>query len=234
MVLIGKSRSGKSATVNTIIGRGQNHSRRRFFTSDCVKKRAVRFDQNISIVDTPGIYKSDTPYTNAKIQKEILNSICNASPGPHAIVLVFSNTSYTDDEHNVIPYFKKLFGDDIYKFLIILFSKKDYFDSNKMSLEDHIKSLPLNLQADIGKCEGRVIAFNNTLKGEEGDEQVKELLSMIINNVEYNNGEYYNSEMYIDAKKRLKERKAEMSQRAQMERDMNVYERKRREKNKTI
>lgn len=233
MVLIGKSRSGKSATVNTIIGREQNHSRRWFVTSECVQKRAARFDQKIFIVDTPGVCKSDTPYTNAKIQKEILKSICIASPGPHAIVLVLSNTSYTDDEHSFIPYFEKLFGDDIYKFLIILFTREDYFDSKEMSLEDHIKSLPLNLQADIGKCDGRVIAINNKLKGEKGDEQVKELLSMIINNVEYNNGECYNSEMYIDAEKRLHEREAAMRQRAQLERDTNVCEIKRREKNKT-
>lgn len=226
MVLIGKSRSGKSATVNTI--RGQNQSRRWFVTSECVQKRAARFGQKIFIVDTPGVCKSDTPYTNAKIQKEILKSICIASPGPHAIVLVLSNTSYTDDEHSFIPYFEKLFGDDIYKFLIILFTREDYFDSKEMSLEDHIKSLPLNLQADIGKCDGRVIAINNKLKGEKGDEQVKELLSMIINNVEYNNGECYNSEMYIDAEKRLHERKA-----AQLEQDTNVCEIKRREKNMT-
>lgn len=233
MVLIGKSRSGKSATVNTIIGREQNHSRRWFVTSECVQKRAARFDQNFFIVDTPGVCKSDTPYTNAKIQKEILKSICIASPGPHAIVLVLSNTSYTDDEHSFIPYFEKLFGDDIYKFLIILFTREDYFDSKEMSLEDHIKSLPLNLQADIGKCDGRVIAINNKLKGEKGDEQVKELLSMIINNVEYNNGECYNSEMYIDAEKRLHEREAAMRQRAQLEQDTNVCEIKRREKNMT-
>lgn len=231
MVLIGKSRSGKSATVNTIIGRGQNPSRRWFVTSECVQNLAVRFDQRISIVDTPGICKSDTPYTNAKIQKEILKSISIVSPGPHAIVLVFSTTSYTDDEHNVIPYFEKLFGENIYKSLIILFTRKDYVDSKKMSLEDHIKSLPLNLQDGIGKCEGRVIAFNNKLKGEKGDEQVKELLTMIINNVEYNNGECYNSGMYIDAEKRLIEREAETSQ---LERDTNVCERKIREKNKTI
>lgn len=231
MVLIGKSRSGKSATVNTIIGRGQNHSRRLFVTSECVQKLAVRFDQQISIVDTPGICKSDTPYTNAKIQKEILKSIIIASPGPHAIVLVISNTSYTDDEHNVIEYFEKLFGDDIYKFLIILFTGKGYFDSKEISLKDHIKSLPLNLQADIGKCEGRVIAINNKLKGEKGDEQVKELLTMIINNVEYKNGECYNSNMYMDAGKRLIEREAKTSQ---LEQDTNVCERKRREKNQTI
>lgn len=233
MVLIGKTRSCKSATLETILGKKPFHSRRSSVT-ECVKISATRFDQNIFIVDTPGVCKFDTPHTNAEIQKEILKSIGFAFPGPHAIVLVLSNTNCNDDEHNVIPYFENLFGENIYKFLIILFTKKDHFDYKRKSLEDHIKSLPSNLQADIGKCGGRVIEFNNKLEGGKEEEQVKRLLSLIIKLEEQNNGELYNSEMYMKAEKGLHEREAVIREKAQMEREKNVCEPKKRRNNKTI
>lgn len=64
--------------------------------------------------------------------------------GFYVIVLVLSNISYIDDEYSFILYFEKLFGDDIYKFLIIFFIREDYFDFKEMSLEDYIKSFFLN------------------------------------------------------------------------------------------
>lgn len=230
MVLIGKTRSGKSATLKTILGEKPFLAS----VSGCVKTSATRFDQNIVIVDTPGVCKFDKPHTNAEIQKEILKSISLVMPGPHAFVLVLSNTNCNDDEHNVIPYFENLFGENIYKFLIILFTKKDHFDYKQKSLEDHIKSLPSNIQADIGKCGGRVVAFNNKLKDGEEEEQVKNLLSLIIKLEEQNNGELYNSEMTTKAEKGLHEREAIIREKAQMEQEKNVCEPKKRCNNQTI
>lgn len=67
----------------------------------------------------------------------------------------------------------------------ILFTRKDEIDK-KQDLKDFLKRVSPELQELVQKCGRRVVAFNNELRGETGDEQVKDLLSMIINNVEQN------------------------------------------------
>lgn len=169
------------------------------------------------IVDTPGIF--DTKESNDDIQKEIAKCISLSSPGPHAFVLVLNIARYTEEEEKSVQHFVNYFGEKIFKYFIILFTRKDDLDEEGKCLNDHIKSVPANLKIFIEKCGSRVIAFNNRLKGEEGDAQVKELLAVIFDNLEKNNGEYYRNEMYIEAEKILQEKEAELRRKAQIQRD---------------
>lgn len=146
------------------------------------------------VVETPGIF--DTSRTNEKIQEEISKCIAITSPGAHAFILVLSTGRFTEEEQQTIEHFSKYFGEDMFRFVIVLFTRKDDLDEADRTLLDHIKTTPPKLQMLIKKCGGRVIAFNNRLKGEEQDTQSKQLLNMILENVEINGGEYYTNEMY--------------------------------------
>lgn len=173
-------------------------------------------------MDTPGIF--DTAKSNKNIQQEIVKSISITSPGPHAFVLVLRIARYTEEEQKSVQHFVDAFGENVFKYFIILFTRKDDLDEDGKCLVDHIKSVPPSLQIFIEKCGGRFIAFNNRLKDEEKDEQVKKLLSMIYANVEKNKGNFYSDELYEKAERIIRQREAEILEKAIKEREAYVQD----------
>lgn len=177
-------------------------------TRACSQNIVERFGRKILVVDTPGIF--DTEESNEKVQQEIYKCIGITSPGPHAFILVLNiSTRFTEEEEQSVQHFVQYFGENAYRYFIVLFTRKDELDNHKLTLEKHLEKSPKRLQIFIKKCGGRALAFNNKLKGEDQEKQVKRLISIIDKNVTANGGECYTNEMYTRAEEEIKKFEAE-------------------------
>lgn len=187
-------------------------------TSQCTSRHAQRFGKEILVVDTPGVF--DTSSTNDVVQKEILKCIGITSPGPHCFLLIMGLGRFTKEEEDSINHFVNYFGKEVFRYFIVLFTRKDDLDHHGLTLEDHIRKAPPNLQEIIDKCGRRSIAFNNRAQSPACHDQVKDLLDMIENIIRQNGGNCYTNGMYTEAEKVMKQRQQEIEREREKEREL--------------
>uniref|UniRef100_A0A672LT87 AIG1-type G domain-containing protein n=1 Tax=Sinocyclocheilus grahami TaxID=75366 RepID=A0A672LT87_SINGR len=185
IVLLGKTRSGKTYTAKTIVGQERRNSPDSA-TETCELKEVCVAGKIVKVIETPGL--TDAP--EKKIKAELQHLVYMSAPGPLVLLLVIRLDKTFTEEKNTVKFIQENFGEDALCHTIILFTHADQLKEE--SLDEHIRDTP-DLQAFTESFGGRFHSFNN--KNTENRSQVSELLEKIEKMVEENGWRYYTSEM---------------------------------------
>ncbi|XP_072561338.1 GTPase IMAP family member 8-like [Paramormyrops kingsleyae] len=205
IVLLGGRWTGKSLAGNTILGREEFVTEGR--TIQCVKRQREVAGRQVTVVDTPGWWKSwsveETPEAD---KQEIVHSVSLCPPGPCALFIVLNvDASFTETERRSVEEHLELLSGTVWRHTIVLFTRGDWLGDR--TIEQHIEAEGEALRWLVGKCGNRYHVLNKQKRGDVT--QVTELLEKVEEMVTGNSGCHYEIDRMIIEKVEEKKRSVE-------------------------
>ncbi|KAI3898336.1 hypothetical protein MKX03_013959 [Papaver bracteatum] len=197
LVLFGKVGNGKSAVGNSILGRKEFVSvlSASGVTTTCkLGKSRLNDDEVVNVIDTPGIFNSSSGTENFVDEFFKCNTL--AKDGIDGFILVCSIRSrFSIEEEGVLHFLKKIFGEKVMNYLILVFTGGDELET---PIREYLDNCPSSFQTVLQLCGKRVVLFDNKTRDEyKRKTQVQQLMSLV-KMVKFENGQSYKSDVILE------------------------------------
>lgn len=175
IVLLGANGSGKTSTLNTILGRESSQALGR--TAQCWVGRGLVFGRLLTLVDTPGWWMNYFSEESSLFDRDQLilgQSLC--PPGPHVFLLtVRVDRAFTETYSRAVQEHVQLLGQLVWDRVIVLFTFGDWLGGT--AIEQCIESEGPPLKGLVERCSNRYHLMDNRSRGDGF--QVRELIRKV-------------------------------------------------------
>lgn len=156
IVLLGRRKSGKSSTGNTILG-GKAFKK---------GKQTTKLERSIGCIDSQRVGVVDTPgwslygfASEKQVCKEIIRSSLLSCYGSRVFLLTIPVDSFKERDRRALEKHVNLLGDSVWCRAIVLFTWTDLLRGK--SIKEHIQQMGEPLQWVLTKCNNRYFVINN-------------------------------------------------------------------------
>ncbi|XP_048238518.1 GTPase IMAP family member 9-like [Haliotis rufescens] len=174
LVLIGRHGAGKTAVIESLLGKRLKVSTPAGDIGNTYKITTP--GMALKVIETPGFFAAVDINT---CKSKLVGTIRTSTPSTDAFGMVIQIGRFTTEKGKMIDLFQEIFGEGVFRFTIVIFTKLDELTYDDMTLDEFLQDSTPELQRFLTACGGRYIGFDNTGDWETRAKYGERLVSML-------------------------------------------------------